>query len=475
MHRMAQLALLVGAVSLLVALPVRADDTEGASKEVSQSNDDLLELIHQLREEGRQRDRLMDEMGSEIDRLRLENGDQWLTEQRADEIRSLVSDVLADADMRSSLMQNGLTAGWSEHFFLSSTDGRFKLQISGQEQVRFIWNFHDAPDKYRYGFENTRTKLTFRGHMFSQDLNYLIRGNFARSAGGFILDDAWMRYHINSDWNVRFGQFKLPFNREELVSSERQLAVERSTINENTNVGRSQGIELTYADEVFRGSFAFSDAGEDNLGGFSLIGTRPANTPALLEDTEFAITSRMEFLLAGSWNQFNDFTSPSDEEFGMLLGIGGHLQYDESNGAFSFSRNEERWFAWTADLSVEWGGANAFVSFVHHYLDDPSIGQVNVYGVVGQAGAYFSPKFEMYTRFEFGAFDTSAAQFSDLYLITFGGNYYIDGHDIKLTGDIGFGISQIESAWNSDITGWRLESEGAEPQIVIRTQVQLLF
>lgn len=475
MHGTAQLVLLVGAVSLLVALPARADDSAGASKEVPQSNDDLHELIRQLKEEGKQRDRLMDEMGSEIDRLLLENGDQWLTEQRADEIRSLVSDVLADADTRSSLMQNGLTAGWSEHFFLSSSDGRFKLQISGQEQFRFIWNFHDGPDKYRYGFESTRTKLTLRGHMFSQDLNYLVRGNFVQGTGAFTLEDAWLRYHINSEWNVRFGQFKLPFNREELVSSERQLAVERSIVNENTNIGRSQGVELVYADEAFRASVAFSDAGEDNLGGFSLIGNSTINSPALLEDTEFAVSSRVEFLLAGSWSQFNDFTSPSDEEFGMLFGIGGHLQYDESNGALSFARNEERWAAWTADLSIEWGGANAFVSFVHHYLDDPSIGQANIYGVVGQAGAYFSPKFEMFTRFEYGAFETEAAQFSELYVITFGGNYYIDGHDVKLTADIGFGISQVESAWNSSIASWRIDAEGAEPQVVIRTQVQLLF
>ncbi|MCH8822507.1 MAG: hypothetical protein IH984_03265 [Planctomycetes bacterium] len=472
MHRTAQLAFLVGAVSLLVALNARADDYKGASKAEQQSD---KERILQLEETNARQQREMDEIRDELHKIRLDNDDQWLTEQRADEIRGLVSDVLADADTRSNLMQNGLTAGWSEHFFLSSTDGRFKLQVSGQQQFRYVWNYHEAPDKYKAGFENTRTKLTLRGHMFSQDLNYLVRGRFGRSGGGLVLEDAWLRYHINSDWNVRFGQFKLPFNREELVSSERQLAVERSIVNESMNIGRSQGVELNYADDVFRASFAFSDAGEDNLGGFNLIGNTSTNSPALTEDTEFAITSRLEFLLAGSWSQFNDFTSRTDEEFGMLFGIGGHIQRDESNGALSIRRNEERWVAWTADLSVEWGGANAFVSFSHHYLDDPSIGQANIYGVVGQAGAYFSPKFEMFTRFEYGAFETTAAQFSELYVITFGGNYYIDGHDIKLTADIGFGISQVENAWDSDLAGWRTDPEGAEPQVVIRGQFQLLF
>ena len=44
------------------------------------------------------------------------NGDTWLTEQRADEIRGLVQDVLADADTRASLLQSGTSAGYDDGF-----------------------------------------------------------------------------------------------------------------------------------------------------------------------------------------------------------------------------------------------------------------------------------------------------------------------------------------------------------------------
>src|SRR5262245_21772649 len=43
-------------------------------------------------------------MKGEIDELRSQTGDNWLTEKRADEIRGLVQDVLADADSRASLL-----------------------------------------------------------------------------------------------------------------------------------------------------------------------------------------------------------------------------------------------------------------------------------------------------------------------------------------------------------------------------------
>lgn len=97
----------------------------------------------------------------------LSAGEDWLTEQRADEIRGLVQDVLSDADTRASLLQSGMTAGWDKGFFLASSDGNFKLKLSGLVQVRFNYNNQDdSPvDDDRWGFENRRTRLKFAGHV----------------------------------------------------------------------------------------------------------------------------------------------------------------------------------------------------------------------------------------------------------------------------------------------------------------------
>ncbi|MHC4108268.1 MAG: porin, partial [Planctomycetota bacterium] len=404
---------------------------------------------------------------------------------RAEEIRGLVADVLSDADTRASALSQWMTAGWSEHFFLASPDGRFKLQLAGLLQFRYVWNYHDQADTYRSGFENTRTQLTLSGHVFTPDLTYLVRGDFNtngrgltsgfRDDGTFVLKDAWTRHQLADAWSVRFGQFKLPFTREELVGPSRQLAVERSLVNESLNLGRSQGIELTYHDDLLKATVAVSDAGEDSVGGFGIVGTEPQNEPWSFEDTEYAVTFRVEYLAAGSWGQFADFTSPAGDEFDVLLGIAGHAQQAEANGAPTFVRDEDRWFAWTADASVEWGGANAFASFTHHYIDDPALNHINVFGMVAQGGVYLTPKLEAFARFEYGIFDIDAADFPDLTVLTLGGNYYFEGHDAKLSADIGFGISQISTAWDSDIAGWRSEGEDAEPQVVIRSQFQLQF
>lgn len=415
-------------------------------------------------------------MQRQIDELKAATSDDWLTERRAEEIRGLVVDVLADADVRASMLQNGLTAGWSDHFYLASPDGRFKLQLEGQMQFRWVYSYHDVPDRHRQGFENTRTKLTFHGHAFNPDLTYLIRGNFAREGGAFTLEDAWVQYRINADWAVRIGQFKIPYGREELVSSAKQLAVERSVVNENTNFGRSQGVELIYAREDWKVLFMIHDGIEDNLGGFASIqGTLGGNTSALTLDTEWALSARYEYLFAGEWEQFDDFTSPPDEEYGLLLGLAGTIQQGEYGEGVGPIRDEPRLLAANADLSAEWGGANAFGSFTWSYSDNPQFPHITIWGFVLQGGVYFTPRLEVFSRYEYGWWNFTGQDFADLHMITFGANYYLKGHDAKWTTDIGFGIGRTEGNWDSDIAGWREDFGRSEPQIVFRTQFQLLF
>ncbi len=476
MHGSVRLVLLGAAAAALLHGRASAAETE---PEADPSVTDLMKRIERL-----EKDNV--ELKDEVARLQAETSDGWLTEQRAEEIKALVTDVLADADQRSSLQADGLTAGWSEHFFLASTDGRFKLELDGLIQFRFLWNYHNfTPNKYVWGFELARTRLTFRGHVFDRDLTYLVRLDVNRNepsvpdTGLWFLTDAWIRYNLNEEFSVRAGQFKLPFNREELVGPGEQLAIERSLVNENTNLGRSQGIELLWHGTTGRFSFAYSDSATDNLGfNFNLLGTpkvNPLNSPwSNLGMAEYAFTGRYEQLFAGNWDQFRDMTSPPGEEFGLLVGVAMHYQRQRTE---AFAGHTPIWFAATADISADWGGANIFSSFTYEYMETrfSAFPIANVFGFVLQGGTYFTEKLEGYARFEYGHFDLSNVDLEDLILLTLGVNYYFQGEDVKLSADVGFGINRVDSPWISDIAGWRTDPPGSQPQIVIRTQLQLMF
>ena len=88
---------------------------------------------------------------------------------------------------------------------------------------------------------------------------------------------------------------------------------------------------------------------------------------------------------------------------------------------------------------------------------------------------YVTNKVEIFGRWEYGWWDFDNQDFAALNLATFGVNYYIDGHDVKWTTDLGIAFSIVDQTWDSDIAGWRRDNRGSEPQVVFRTQFQLLF
>ena len=409
-----------------------------------------------------------------VGRLRSVQDEPWLTTRRAAEIRGLVQDVLADADTRSSLLQDGMTAGWDKGFFLGNADGNFLLKVQGQLQARFVYNTQDKSpdDDHRWGFENRRTKLTFSGHIVDRSWDYRIQSAANRDGGDFDLDDAFIAKHFG-DWTLRVGQFKPPFMREELVSSSRQLAVERSLVNEVFNQGRSQGVELVYRGDQFSAAMMLNEGFDRD------------NTPALAQDTEFAITARVEALLAGSWGQFKDFTSWPDETTAVMIGAAVHYERDEfgtGDGLFvdadadglddTPNDDELETLAFTADVSLEFGSANAFAAVVYRDLDSDVLNTEQL-GVVIQGGLFLTDDLEIFARYEWG--DLDIAGIDDLSVITFGVNRFWDKHALKWSMDVGIGLSEIAEPWSASGAGWRTDGVGRDGQIVVRSQMQLLF
>lgn len=480
-HQIARLGAGICLMAPLAAAPAWsafAQDGGGLNRE------DIDQILRELRETKEQ----VKDLQQEVTELRNEDGEQWLSEERAKEIRALVSDVLEDSDHRASLLQDGAAAGWtpSDGFFLASPDGDFLLTVAGLMQFRWIYNFNEelGTDEHRQGFEFARTKLTLAGHVFNRDIEYLVRGDVTRNEPGLVtglwfLQDAWIRFRLNNDWTLTAGQFKVPFNREELVSPGAQLAVERSLLNETLNLGRSQGVQLTWTPTShpdWRVLLMTGDGGTDNLGDAIDPGGAPINSPALTEDVEIHLTGRAEYKLAGTWEQFEDFTSPVDDPKGMLLGAALHYQRGEHGGPGGSTPDD--WTAATIDFSLECGGANLFAAAMYHQVDthEFSPGTIDAYGATIQGGYYFTPKFEAFGRYEWGQAQISAPglAFHTLNVATVGFNYYVDGHDVKFTTDFGYAFTEVD-VWTSDLAGWRANTAGNQGQIVFRTQLQLLF
>jgi hypothetical protein len=327
----------------------------------------------------------IDRLESELSSMKQQRGDDWLTEQRSEEIRDLVQNVLADADTRASLLQSGMTAGYDGGFMIGSTDGAFLLKMNGQIQVRHNSSFRDQGntdiDESRRGFEIRRAKLKFKGHVVDKTWKYVINGAHDRNGGRLKLEDAIIIKDFENGWKVWAGQFKGPLLREELVSSSRQLTVDRSLLNEYFNADRSQGVQVEWAPN-------------DRIKLWAMYGDgiNSDNTPWQIEDTEYAFTTRAEYLAMGEWKQFKDFTSKQGSETAVLIGAAIHYEvaeYGTTNGP------EEKDFRVTIDASVEGDGWNAFGYFVYQDLDEAD---QNPLGFLVQGGVYVTQQGQDHVR-----------------------------------------------------------------------------
>jgi len=395
----------------------------------------------------------------------------WSSSER-DEVRALVSEMVADAENRSSLLQSG-GAGHDGKFFLASPDGNFRLNIGGQVQFRYTVNNRDGDDEddAEVGFEARRTKVQFGGHIFDPNLYYFVKGDFGQSSdasetGEFILEDAYAGYQLDGGFKVQWGQYKLPILYEELVLSSRQLAADRSATNEFFNQGRSQAISLRYDSENFQANVAVSD------------GVRSANTTFFNAPSDIGLSGRVDFLAFGEWSQFEDFTSERGSEAGLRIGGAAHWEDGPDDNDFGLPEDNEL-VLYTIDAQYEADGWNLFGAFIGRSFDDGT-DTFDDFGWLVQGGIYLTEEWELFGRFDqiIPDDDEPGVDEEEFSTITAGVNYYLYGHAAKFTLDFQWFLDQTEEAFGDPDAAFptigHLPSN-EEDQFVVRAQFQILF
>jgi hypothetical protein len=228
--------------------------------------------------------------------------------------------------------------------------------------------------------------------------------------------------------------------------------------------GRSHGVQLGYELDDLRGKVMVSD------GEGSPAGPRGNDAPWYARDTEWAITARSGIKLAGNWKQFTDQQSWPDEELGILLGGAIHVE----SGEYGTDDFETDVFKWTADCTFEFGGANLFAAVYgsHDDSNDPAVDDRDMYAFQVQGGVFLTDDLDVYARYEWGDDDSDA---DDLSVLTVGFNRYWYRHNVKFTADVGYAFNGVGDTWQKSLLGWRADTPGEDGQIVLRTQLQLLY
>lgn len=438
----------------------------------------------------------VDALEKRLSEVESKGNENWLDERRAEEVKALIQEVLSDADTRASLMQDGMTAGWNKKFFLASADGTFLLNVGGRIQARYIYNYRETglidlnddadagdagesnTDDQEGGFQIRRMKPQFQGYVGGPKFEYNVVLAADRNTTAFGLEEAKIGYSITDQIKVEGGRYKSPFLREETTSSGRQLAVERSYVNEAFTIGFTEGVSATYSNDLFKIAVMFSDG--RNQGEISNAANDFQN-----DTSDYAFTARVDVRLAGDWKQMEDFSAWSGEAMGIFLGGAVHYEAAETGSSTGANSNDTNLY-WTFDGSLEVSGFSLFASVAGRSFDDEAGADFDQLGIVVQISFFVIPdKLEPFFRAEWldtdgfspfavGATAINAAYDDEIVMFTAGVNYYFRKHDAKFTLDVVFTPSDAVPIAQGGL-GVLQDDDDSEGQIVVRTQFQLQF
>lgn len=107
-----------------------------------------------------------------------------------------------------------------------------------------------AESKISYGLSIRRLRFDLMGHYLTEALNYRVQMAFEGQFASLL--DAHIDYKLSDIVKLRIGQYKVPFDREELTPEGEIEFAERSVVNQYFTLGRDIGCTMTIGSQKAR-------------------------------------------------------------------------------------------------------------------------------------------------------------------------------------------------------------------------------
>lgn len=349
-----------------------------------------------------------------------------------------------------------VVAAASKHSSLDAC-GPAKVNFGGDLQFRYSWNSNkDAFFSDREsGFHVPLAKIHMMGDVGS-GFDYRIQGAFEDGSDEFKLLDAYVGFEPSASSRIQVGQFKLPYLAEINVGDDKQLAADSSLVSYIFGQGFSQGVMFSCGNDTLSFSAAFSD-------GFNSANTSFTDA----SESDYALTARVDWALAGTIHDADDFTATKDQSNALIVGGAAHFQDGDTQDSL---------FGYTADITWKNHGFSALFEGVGQ-IETNASADFSDYGLVAQAGYRITDSFEPFARFESVLPDSDRGFTNDYYnLATVGVNYYIYGQAAKFTVDGVYAFEATnELATMSDFSHTSLLGSSEADEIALRAQLQVKF
>ncbi len=368
---------------------------------------------------------------------------------------------------------SALEGGYKDGLYIQSDDGHYSLKTNFFLQLQHQFLSLEGQGKTN-SFQIRRGRILFSGNAFTEKLTYQFQFEFvggqtnnvseAVAATGPNLRDGFINYAVWDSLQIRAGQFKVPFNLEELISDSKTQFIDRPITNDAFGFNRDLGID-------FHGSF-FEKRFEYDL-------------YAMNEGTNQNTNNNNNEMLFGGrfvWNALGNhgYTSgdpENSEEPQLMAGVAANF-----NRVGAPAAADQSVVSATGDLAFRY---KRFSTIGAGYYLRNQTASTNTFGFLGQVGYFIIPThLEAVARFA-GVVPTAAGVTNGLEA---GGGlgYYFKGHKLKILTDYAIllnsplvlgagGAAGVNAPANSATTGGAPGFIQNQNDHRVRTQFQLFF
>jgi phosphate-selective porin OprO and OprP len=337
-----------------------------------------------------------------------------------------------------------VTASLGHGVMIRTEDNNFSLNIRARIQPRFTLS--EQPERPQTEFQVRRMRFVLQGNVLNPNVQYYIQLGFSNgdteSDLRLPLRDATITWTGIRDLNLRFGQGKVPFGRQRVVSSSAMQMVDRSLAVGEFNLDRDVGFQI------------FS---RDFLG----LGKRLNYTLGIFGgDGRNRVTDQFGMLYVArvQVQPFGEYDDLVEADVTRLttprLAIGFAVGYNQNSRRARSTHNEvlQTGFDYmhiAADLQFKWHGFSLQSEWLYrranddtHTLGMDAMGNARTessrsgHGYYVQAGYLFNPFWEVSARWgEVFPFSGTSSALHRQRELGAGLSWYVSRHDLKLQTD----------------------------------------
>ncbi|AJE04095.1 porin [Geobacter pickeringii] len=385
--------------------------------------------------------------------------------------------VITEEDYKEVNKSRPVSYKLGQGFTFTSPDEKFQGSIGGSMQLRYTFTDLDDANGSQTDtseFKLRRIKLFFNGYAYSKDLTYKLQMNLAelnnsnKNNTSKFLEETYVNYRILDEAQLRFGQDKVPFARQELVSTTALQFVDRSFVTDAFKP--SYDIGLALHGKVAGGLVGYQ-AG--------VYGGAGQNTFRSSNDNSFAAR-----IVANPLGDMAYSESDVDNSAKPLVSVGASYFRDtikntagalETNN-LSFANTKSGWLgmglstfnpnekidtnSYGIDAAFKWHGFSAQGEYFLAQADGQTTNNtLRAHGFYAQAGYFILPgQLEVAARY--GYLDPNRDVTQNIQTQTQGAvSYFFAKHNLKVQADVTNIHQQYATKSNTDDMQYRLQAQ----------------